>query len=240
MNHVHNTQTLESHLNRHAQLLCSGALPNSHPRPRELNANYVSSSPSCMRRSGPPAPLWSLVLALLVVMLTACGDRKFGWTEEVQLSSGEVIAVKRSATAQQLGEIGGAGGWDAASMSLRIERPQRPSDPAEWSFPFVPVVFDQDRITQEWFVVATFYTCEGWNQLGRPKLPYGEWRYRAGQWQRVELSSAHVGRTANMLTSIRSAGEPDHTLVTKEAIMSDRRIEPKLRRVFDGWVPLGC
>lgn len=190
---------------------------------------------SCARRL-----LQSLVIALPAVVLAACGNHRIAWTEEVRLSSGEVIDVKRSVTSQQLGEIGGSGGWEAESMSLKIERPKRPSDPAEWSYPYVPVLFDQDPVSHEWFVVATFYTCERWHELGRPKLPYAEWRYHAGQWRRVELSPAHVGRAANMLTSIRSKGEPDHTLASKEQIMSDRRIAPEFRRVFDGWVPLGC
>ncbi len=204
------------------------------------HAGYEGDATFGWRAARSFAGLRALALAALVVVLVACGDRKIAWTEEVQLSSGEVIVVKRTAVTQQFGEVGGAGGWEAEFMTLEVGRPKQPGDPAPWSFPYVPVLFDRDPASQEWFVVATFYTCERWHELGQPKLPYAEWRYRAGHWQRVGLSPTHVGRAANMLTSIRAKGEPTHTLASKTTIMSDRRIAPKFRRVFDGWQPLGC
>lgn len=184
-----------------------------------------------------------LVLALVAISSTmlsvACGKSDLAWNEEVQLSSGQVIVVKRTAQARSLGEIGGPGGWEAEAMTVEIIEPQLADRPAAWSFPFVPILFDRDPGTGEWFMVATFYTCERWQQqLGKPKLPYGEWRFRQGQWQRVELSPVHVGRAANMLISISSAGEPNHTLKSKDEIMSDRRIAPEYRRIFADWPQL--
>ena len=181
----------------------------------------------------------ALVL-LVALLLAACGKSQFGWTEEVQLASGDVIVVKRTVKSQSLGEIGGPGGWESEAMTLEVIQPQAPDNPAVWNFPFVPVVFDRDPETKEWFVVATFYTCERWHELGKPKLPYAEWRFRSGQWQRVELASEHVGRKANMLTAISSEGEPNHTLKSKEEIMSDRRIAIEYRQIYPGWHRLSC
>ncbi len=185
--------------------------------------------------------MFKAVFALLIALtITGCGKSQFGWTEEVQLASGQVITVKRTVHSQALGEIGGPGGWEAEGMTLEILQPKTADNPPVWNYPYVPVVFDQDPETKEWFVVATFYTCERWHELGKPKLPYGQWRVRNGQWQRTELSSNLIGRKANMLTAIRSSGEPNHTLQSKEKIMSDKRIASKYKSVFDGWKPLGC
>jgi len=183
-----------------------------------------------------------IMLALGALALAAWYglNKPLQWTEEVQLASGEVIVVQRTVHAQSLGEIGGPGGWESEGMTLEIISPQLPDKPPVWDFPYVPIVFDRDPQTQEWFVVATFYTCERWHELGKPKLPYAQWRARDGIWQRTELNPELIGRKANVLTAIRSSGEPDHTLKSKEDIMSDGRIASKYKRIYDGWKPLGC
>lgn len=182
-----------------------------------------------------------VVAAGATLMLAACSnENKLSWNEEVPLVNGEIVVVQRTARARALGEIGGPGGWEAEAMTVEITSPRKPTDPAVWNFPYVPILFDQDPAGGEWFMVATFYTCEKWYELGTPSLPYGEWRFRGGKWQRVDLSPNLIGRKANLLTAIRSSGEPNHTVKSKEEIMSDRRIAPEYRRIFDGWKPIGC
>ena len=187
-------------------------------------------------------PKVPLTVLLVSVVLAACdsGPKLLAWQEEVQLSNGDIITVKRTAKSKSFGEWGGPGGWENEGMTLAIEKPKKPDDPPVWDFRFVPVVFDRDAETKEWFVVATFYSCQSWYDLGRPKLPYTEYRLRNGQWQKVELSASVMGLDANMLTDISSGGEPPLIdIEAKRKRMSDARIAKKYTSVVTKW-STGC
>lgn len=183
------------------------------------------------------ARLKSLLLSTLVVgLLSACGDKRISWREEVELQDGSVLVVARTAKTAPFGEIGGPGGWENKGMTLEVLELKSIDKPPLWDFPFVPIVFDRDSKTGEWFLVATFYSCQSWYDLGRPKLPYVEYRVRDGVWQRMPLSPEVMGRTANMLTDIRSGGEPPLVnLREKRARMADPAIAPEYRSVVARW-----
>lgn len=163
------------------------------------------------------------------------------FTEEVQLASGELIAVDRKFKTEALGEIGGPGGWDAKFNSMVIIRPLRDGNPPIWQsdIGLIPILFDQDTGTKEWFVVTTFYMCDAWRKIGKPKLPYAEFRLRNGQWQQVDLSPQHIGRPANILTRISNKAElAYHTINTKIERMSAQGIAPRFNKITEEWV--GC
>ena len=172
-------------------------------------------------------------VAALAALLIFFFNRPIEWKEEVQLQSGEIILVKRTAKTKAFGEIGGPGGWENEGMTVEVVKPLNSENPPKWEFPFVPLVFDRDTNTKQWFMVATFYSCQSWVALGKPALPYTEYRVINGKWVQQALSKELIGRQANMLTSIRSSGEPDHTLRSKAAADSDVRIAPKFRRVVE-------
>lgn len=177
-----------------------------------------------------------LVTAAAILFLVACGDTRISWREEVELQDGTVLIVARTAKTAPFGEIGGPGGWENKGMTLTIVEPPSVDKPPPWDFPFVPMVFDRDAKSDEWFLVATFYSCESWYDLGRPKLPYVEYRVRAGAWQRVPLSSELIGREANVLTDVSSKGEPSLLkLHEKRARMTEPSIAPKYRRIVSSW-----
>lgn len=184
----------------------------------------------------------ALVLTLFAFGLSGCGSRKMNFEEEIQLSNGEVIKVDRSIAAQSFGEIGGPGGWEAAYMSLVIVTPQRSDNPPKWESTagLVPILFDRDSDSNEWTLLATFFSCEAWYALGRPKPPYAEFRMRDGNWQRVDFSNKWIGRPANVLTDLNSGGEPKLVgLAAKQTRMSDRRIAPEYRGIVENWTT-GC
>lgn len=179
-------------------------------------------------------------LALLVALSTLAGcDAGTGvikWQEEVELKSGEVIRVDRTAKYKSFGEWGGPGGWENEGMTLRFSSSTGADTPPIWDAKFVPVVFDRDATSGEWFIVATFYSCESWYALGQPKLPYTEYRFRGGVWQQVGLSASVIGLKANMLTAIRSGGEPSLIdIAAKRERMADPRITKKFTRVVQAW-----
>jgi hypothetical protein len=180
-----------------------------------------------------------LLLMVVALLLTACGQGKFEWKEEVKLQSGEVVVVKRTAKSKPFGEIGGAGGWENEGMTVQIIQPLKADNPPLWDAKFVPLVFDRDPQTKEWFMVATFVSCTSWYELGRPKLPYTEYRVKNGQWRQQALSPNLIGREGNMLTTIHSTGEPDHTISSKEGINNDPAISPEYKRVVRNWTT-GC
>ncbi|APW44271.1 hypothetical protein RS694_18225 [Rhodoferax saidenbachensis] len=168
-------------------------------------------------------------------LLAGCGPKTIAWTEDVQLQSGEIIQTRRTALAEPFGQIGGTGGWENEGMTVEIMAPAHPENPGPWSAKFVPLVFDRDPETKEWFMVATFYSCTSWYNLGRPKLPYTEFRYRNSQWVQQALSEKLIGREANMLTSIRSSGEPNHTISSKQLIKRNPKIEPEYKGIVAKW-----
>jgi hypothetical protein len=172
-------------------------------------------------------------------LLAACGNSHIEWKEEVKLQSGEVIVVKRSAQARSLGEVGGPGGWENEGMTLTIAHPKRSDNPPAWEGRFVPLLFDREATSGEWFLVATFYSCQSWYDLGRPALPYTEYRLRNGRWVQGPLSASLIGRDANMFTSVRSDKQSDVSLAGKEADLSDPRIGDKFKRIVPNW-KTGC
>lgn len=180
-----------------------------------------------------------IAAAAATPILSACGKSNISWNEEVQINGSEIIIVKRTAKTKAFGEIGGSGGWENEGMTVEVIKPVLKDKPPIWDFPFVPLLFDQDAKTKQWFMVATFYSCPSWYDLGRPALPYTEYRLIEGKWIQKPLSQDLIGRPANMLTSIRSSGEPDHTIASKTAAMDDTTIAKTYLKILDKW-STGC
>lgn len=160
---------------------------------------------------------------------------RIAWNEEVLLQSGERLMTHRTAITRPFGEIGGPGGWENKGMTLEITAPAKPDNPKRWRAKFVPLLFDRDPDNAEWFIVATFVSCTSWYELGRPGLPYTEFRYRNGQWVQQRLSDKFIGREGNMFTDISSRGEPDHTVEDKQGRMNDPTILHEYKRIVTTW-----
>ena len=191
-------------------------------------------------RSRKPVKPSLAILALVASLstLVGCGKSHLSWKEEIQLGTGEVVLAQRSARTKSFREVGGPGGWENEGMTVEIVGALK-DKPPRWDYPFVPLLFDRDTETKQWFMVATFYGCPSWYDLGRPKLPYVEYRINDGQWAAQALSPNLTGRSANMLTNIRSGGEPNHTIATKAAVMSDPMIAREYKEIVDKW-STGC
>lgn len=176
-----------------------------------------------------------LALALMAGLTQACGENRLEWKEEVKLQSGDVIVVQRTAKTRPFGEVGGSGGWENEGMTMQIIQPAHPDNPPLWDARFVPLLFDREANNGQWFVVATFFSCQSWYELGRPALPYTEFRLTSGLWVQGPLNPSLLGREGNMLTSIKASGERDLTLQSKEDRMNDPRIAPKYKRILAEW-----
>lgn len=180
--------------------------------------------------------LAALATALLAsATQTACGPSKIEWREEVQLASGEVVHVRRTAKLKENRIAGGGGGSFNEGMTVEITQPLKRDNPGVWSARFVPVIFDRDPVTKEWTMVATFFHCSSWNELGRPKLPYTEYRYRDNQWIQQPLSPQWIGKPANMFTGMTPDWSKDLTVVEKAGRLNDPMVDPSFRSVSSKW-----
>lgn len=171
---------------------------------------------------------------LVALLLTGCGKVDISWTEDVALQDGTLLVVKRGAQGKKLGEIGGSGGWETTQMTLEIESPKVATNPPIWSERWVPMLLDYDAPAKEWFVVATFYTCTDWYDLGRPKLPYIAYRTNGGHWEQVPLNPELFGRKANLLTGPRSGGEPKRVTI-EDKTLRDEHASKEYKQVVSSW-----
>lgn len=181
------------------------------------------------------SPIAVAALAATTALLGACDARPIEWQEEVRLQSGETIVVKRSARLRANAIAGGGGGSVNEGMTVQIVQPLKPDNPSVWNARFVPLVFDRDPASKEWFMVATFFHCDSWVELGRPKLPYTEYRFKNGQWAQQTLSPQSLGLVANMFTGMGPKGMKDWTADEKASRLNDPTISPEYKRVTDKW-----
>jgi hypothetical protein len=168
-------------------------------------------------------------------MLTACGQIDLKWSEEVQLEDGQVIVVKRTAQGKQLGELGGPGGWEQKAMSVEFSPSATGKNPPVWNTAYVPILIDHQTPEETWSIVATFYTCQGWHDLGRPALPYVEYQSnQGGPWEIAPLEPRLIGRPTNMLANVSSKRQPSF-ISLQEKKKRDDNAGDKYQKIIAVW-----
>lgn len=190
-----------------------------------------------------------LVLGLCVTaggLWLVVRDPRMEWREEVQLQSGEVIVIKRTAKFSENWIAGGGGGSFNRGMTIEFDSPNKPDNPTMWSGLYVPILLNRNPDTNEWIIVATFIHCDSWYDIGRPKIPYTQYQYRGGQWVQQAMDSKWIGREGNVTAMDLSdrkainASKPIFTLADKEKRLRDRPgISPKYKKIIDTWTT-GC
>jgi hypothetical protein len=168
-----------------------------------------------------------VVLGIIYAVMKYDTDKAFGFREEVQLSSGEIVEIDRHMVMRPLGEVGGPGGGETLESGFSILVPNEAEKIPSWksSEGLIPMVLDRDPRNNEWFVVSTYFTCAVWERVGKPAVPYIEFRLKGGIWKKVPLERELIGRRQNVLLRISIKGENGrHTLATKELRNRDERI----------------
>jgi len=70
----------------------------------------------------------------------------------------------------------------------------------EWSgYAESPLILEWDEQAQEFLLLVVPATCERYAQVGKPRPPYIEYRYRDSAWKRSSFSRSLVGRKPNLL-----------------------------------------
>lgn len=182
-------------------------------------------------------PLAWLLTSAIAALSFACSDDPIAWKEEVKLRSGEIIVVNRTAKLDANFVAGGGGGSINRGMTVEVAQPLKPDNPGVWDARYVPIVFDRDPQTSEWTVIATFFHCDSWYDLGRPALPYTEYRFREGKWIQQALTPHWIGTQANMVPADGSNGEREGTISStkKEYILANPAISNKFKAVVSSW-----
>jgi hypothetical protein len=150
-----------------------------------------------------------LPLCTLVLTRVGCSRMSESWKEEVRLSDGLLIVVKRTAKGSITRDIAmRATVWKPKETTLRIAQMEGAAKPPVWRSALVPVVMDYDPASSTWSVVATHLFCSSWYDMGRPTSLYVQYiSVGAEAWRVVPLQPGRVGRRANLLTHIRPTGE---------------------------------
>lgn len=183
------------------------------------------------------------LIVLGATLLSACGfgDVDLKWSEEVQLADGQVIVIQRAAKGEVQGEGFARTGWVPTEMTLAFEGMQvglKP--PPEWRTKYTPILLDYDASTRTWSVVGTFNYCEEWRDLGKPALPYIEYRSQDGApWGIVPLEQRLIGWKRNLLTGPSSQGEPALLTVEGKATRGGNSAS-KYRKIVPVWKDNFC
>jgi len=150
-----------------------------------------------------------ILLCTLLLTMGGCSRMSESWKEEVRLSDGRLIVVKRTAKGTITRDIAmRATGWKPKETTLRIAQVDGAAKPPVWRSFLIPVVMDYDPASSTWSVVATYMWCSTWYDMGRPVSPYVQYISVGGEaWRVVPLQPALVGMRANLLTHIRPTGE---------------------------------
>jgi hypothetical protein len=150
------------------------------------------------------------LLSTLVLTNVACSRMSETWKEEVRLSDGQLIVVKRTAKGTITRDIAmRAIGWKPRETTLRIPEVDGFANPPEWRSGLIPVVMDYDPASSTWSVVATYMWCSTWYDMGRPASPYVQYISVSGEaWRVVPLRPGWAGRRANLQTHIPPTGVP--------------------------------
>lgn len=149
------------------------------------------------------------LLCALVLTMVGCSRMSESWKEEVRLSDGRLIVVKRTAKGRIMRDMTmRATGWIPRETTVRIGQVDGAAKPPVWRSDLIPVVMDYDPASSTWSVVATYMFCDTWYDMGRPISPYVQYISVGGEaWRVVPLQRGLVGRRANLLTHIRPTGE---------------------------------
>jgi len=179
----------------------------------------------------------ALTLTLIsTVSLAACDKVNVKWREEVQLEDGVVVIAERTAKGKKYSELGGPGGWKQGEMTVVITKaPNNIKPPPEWREVYVPVLLDYQPFSNSWSMVATFFFCETWYELGRPIPPYIEYQSINGApWRRVSLEERLIGRKTNILIEPDLDGEPGLVKIGEKE-RRQRRVGPKYKKILREW-----
>lgn len=135
-----------------------------------------------------------LLLIIFSCVLIACKKHptSASWMEEVQLSNGTVITIRRTITGKPNIQAGYA---DFKPQNDRIEviDSKGLSKPPVWESKWFPMILDQD-VHGDWFIIVYPIYCFDWNG----SFPYRQYKVINDTWQLTNFDFSLNGKNANI------------------------------------------
>jgi hypothetical protein len=136
------------------------------------------------------------------------------WSEEVVLSDGSLIVVKRAVEVSESNSFAGDA-YNAVEQDATLKFTGELGDLPVWNAALMAQVLYRDEETEEWVIVANSTSCEVYYERGeprflflegRPQTNYFEFRLRKNGWAQVPISRASIGRPTNLLMAYNDIG----------------------------------
>jgi hypothetical protein len=165
--------------------------------------------------------LAAVVAAVSIAVGAACSPQGAPgttreWTEDVLLDDGTTIQVERTVRFKETDAPGG-GAYNAIEQDATIAFTGELAQLPTWQQPLMAMVLYHDHAADEWVVVARTSSCFLWEDRGKPKPPYFEFRLGKDGWHETPLSPASFGRPTNLLLQYR------RPLPAKQITVAERR-----------------
>lgn len=168
-------------------------------------------------------PVFALLSALLLAgcdCMSASGETS--WKEEVQLSSGTKIWVKRTVKGEASCQLGGPNSYETSGEELEVIASAGLPVPPKWSDEWNIMVLDRDK-EGTWYLVVNPVDTRRWIS----KLPYAQFKAIDGKWQQVEFDKSLDGRDANLEYILKVGKMP------KEIFLYDKPLDEKHPKEFN-------
>ena len=172
-------------------------------------------------------PLFALLPALLLAgcdCMFASGETS--WKEEVQLSSGTKIWVKRTVKGEASCQLGGPNSYEVNERELEVIASAGLPVPPKWSSEWDDMILDRDK-DGTWYLVVTAGSPVNWVS----DLKYAQFKAIDGRWQQVEFDKSLDGREANLEYILKVGKMP------KEIFLYDKPLDEKHPKEFNANVP---
>jgi hypothetical protein len=176
------------------------------------------------------------VAAVWIVVVSAiagCSEKSPSWREDVLLSNGTVVRVRRTHRYEVRSAVGGPTIVKPIEYRLEVVASSGKTPPP-WVGTLDPLLLDLDPVTGEYVLLCSTSMVDVWKQNGSPKdPPYWEFRLHEGQWQRHELRPIWFGRATNLLPSAEWISNPLSvvTLAKKDQWLREHRIFMSYRSI---------
>ena len=149
-------------------------------------------------------------MLLSAALLSGCGESvptETSWKEEVLLSDGTRIWVRRTVVGEAYTELGGSSAYEVSNRTVEVINAPGLGKPPLWSAKWRTLVLDRDK-DGVWYIVVTPQDAEGWTKL-EPKLLYAQFKAIDGQWRQVEIDPTLHARDANLEPRFRAGKMPE-------------------------------
>ena len=145
-------------------------------------------------------------LALFSSILIGCKRQNFPtgatWLEEIQLSNGKVITVRRTFAGKPYYQ---GNGYELRPTSDNVEVVDSKglTIPPVWENKWRPLILDQDAQGVWYIVVMSYLGCDELSSF-----PYSLYKVNNGRWQQVKFDRTLEGRKANFDWTIKLKSVP--------------------------------